>query len=34
MNNLALWMGISIAAGVGVGALLDAAVHRQRTDRP
>ena len=34
MSTLALWMGISIATGVGVVALLDEAVHRQRTDRP
>jgi len=30
MNNFAFWLGISIAAGVGVGALVDATIYRRR----
>jgi hypothetical protein len=30
MNNFAFWLGISIATGVGVGALVDAAIYRRR----
>lgn len=33
-DNIALWMGISLAIGVGLGALIDAVIYGRRVSGP